>query len=61
MLAEHLKPPKMAKKKKQKKNPPHNWGEPKGKKREREGIRTGLAFQRGSCERAKEPILWEAT
>ena len=31
------------------------------KKRERKGIRMGLAFPRGSCEREKEPTSWEAT
>ena len=38
----------------------HNCIEQK-KKRERKGIRTGLAFPRGSHEGEREPTSWEAT
>ena len=54
MLAEELKPPKRAR------NSWHNWIEQKKKERERKGIRAGIAFPRGSCEREKEPTSWEA-
>ena len=54
MCAKELKPPKRAR------NSWHNWVEQK-KKRERKGIRTGLAFLRGSREGEKKPTFWEAT
>ena len=54
-LAEELKPPKRAG------NPLYNWVEQKGKREREKGIRTEPVFLRGSCERGKEPIPWEAT
>ena len=55
MLSEDIKPPKKAR------NSPHNWVEQKGKRREREGIKTGIALLRQSFKRRKEPTPWEAT